>query len=278
MRVLVTRPEPGASRTAEKLRAMGFEPVVLPLSETKPLAVTDDSVPVDVAGVAVTSANAIRYTPAHLARRLAALPCHAVGRRTADAVSAAGFMQVIEGPGDALGLADGIAGQLAGKVLVYLCGRERFPGFEERLALAGVQVHPIETYETLAMNYSDDAVLARLSGRPVDALLLYSAKAAEAARRLAMRPGLQALFGSTEVYALSGRIAAAYRPTPTPDPSPTPAPLGGGEAAAPESPSPQGRRRRGGVRGGGTNQSSDEIHIAPAPTEEALLALLARAR
>ena len=35
-RVLVTRPEPGASRTATRLRAAGHVPVVLPLSEVRP--------------------------------------------------------------------------------------------------------------------------------------------------------------------------------------------------------------------------------------------------
>ena len=32
-RVLVTRPEPGASRTAARLEADGFAPIVLPLTE-----------------------------------------------------------------------------------------------------------------------------------------------------------------------------------------------------------------------------------------------------
>ncbi|RWD98328.1 MAG: uroporphyrinogen-III synthase, partial [Mesorhizobium sp.] len=31
IRVLVTRPEPGASRTARRLEAPGFQPILLPL-------------------------------------------------------------------------------------------------------------------------------------------------------------------------------------------------------------------------------------------------------
>ena len=38
LRVLVTRPEPGAGRTAARLQAAGFEPIVLPLSEIVRLA------------------------------------------------------------------------------------------------------------------------------------------------------------------------------------------------------------------------------------------------
>ncbi|RVD11473.1 uroporphyrinogen-III synthase, partial [Mesorhizobium sp. M7A.F.Ca.ET.027.02.1.1] len=37
LRVLVTRPEPGASRTAHRLEEAGFQPVLLPLTETKAL-------------------------------------------------------------------------------------------------------------------------------------------------------------------------------------------------------------------------------------------------
>jgi uroporphyrinogen-III synthase len=237
VRVLVTRPEPGAGRTAAKLRAMGFDPVLLPLSETKPAAVPIEPIAGNVVAVAITSANAIRHAPPDLVERLAVLPCHAVGKRTANAARAAGFGQIEEGPGDAVGLAEKIGEKLAGKVLIYLCGRERFPGFEERLGASGVQVRPIETYDTLAMDYSDEAILARLSGRPVDAVLLYSAKTAGAARRLAARPALEALFARAEAYALSQRIADAY----------------------------------------GLASAGSKIHIASIPTEEVLLTLLARA-
>lgn len=238
MRVLVTRPEPGAGRTAAKLREMGLGPVVLPLSETRPLPVPPAAVPDDAAAVAVTSANAICHAPPALLERLAHLPCHTVGQRTGAAARAAGFTQVVEGPGDALGLAAGIGRRLAGGVLAYLCGRERFPGFEERLAIVAVRVRPLETYETVAMDHSDEAVLAALSGKPVDALTLYSAKAAEAARMLMERPALRALFDRADVYALSKRIAKAFDPT----------------------------------------RPDGEIHVAPRPTEEALLALLAGGR
>mgnify|MGYP000900718465 CR=1 FL=1 len=51
VRVLVTRPEPGACRTAAKLRTFGFDPVILPLSRTRPLAVPEEAVPADAVAV-----------------------------------------------------------------------------------------------------------------------------------------------------------------------------------------------------------------------------------
>ncbi|RAZ74853.1 uroporphyrinogen-III synthase [Mesorhizobium atlanticum] len=206
VRVLVTRPEPGASRTARRLEALGFQPVLLPLTETRPLPV-ETSIGADAIAVAVTSANAVRHAPRALIASLAELPCHAVGKRTAEACRAAGFLVVTEGPGDAEALADLIAGGVAGKAIVYLCGLVRFQAFEQRLTAAGVDVQPIETYDTTGMDYSDADVVARLSGRPVEAALLYSAKASAALVSLIARPALRQLFEKTQFLTLSARVA-----------------------------------------------------------------------
>ncbi|RWL06741.1 MAG: uroporphyrinogen-III synthase, partial [Mesorhizobium sp.] len=153
--------------------------------------------------------------------------------RTAEAARAAGFLSVSEGPGDAEALADALAGDYAGQTIVYLCGRVRFSGFEQRLQSAGVQVRTVEIYDTVALDYPDEAVLARLSGRPVEAVLLYSAKAATAMQALAGRPALAELFRKTCFFALSGRIAAALETV-----------------------------------------ASEQLRVAPEPSEEALLELL----
>jgi uroporphyrinogen-III synthase len=213
LRVLVTRPEPGAARTARQLRETGFQPILLPLTETVALPVDAGLVPDEAITVVVTSANAVRHAPEAIIAALAALPCHAVGKRTAEAARKAGFLSVSEGPGNAEGLADRLAGGLSGKTIVYLCGRVRFPAFEQELKTASVQVHAVETYDTLAVRHSDKAIVALLSGQPVDAVLLYSTKAAGAMQVLARRPALQGLFERTRFFALSARIAAALDDT-----------------------------------------------------------------
>ncbi|WP_217574241.1 uroporphyrinogen-III synthase [Mesorhizobium sp. GbtcB19] len=206
VRVLVTRPEPGASRTARRLEAGGFQPILLPLTETRALPV-EATIGADTVAVTVTSANAVRHAPKALVAALAGLPCHAVGKRTAEACRAAGLLAVTEGPGDAEALADAIVGGLAGKTIVYLCGRVRFQAFEERLSAAGVHVQPIETYDTTGIDYGDADVLARLSGQPVEAALLYSGKASAALIKLIARPALRQLFEKTEFLTLSARVA-----------------------------------------------------------------------
>jgi len=206
VRVLVTRPEPGASRTARRLETLGFQPVLLPLTETSALP-AEVTIGGDPVAVAVTSANAVRHAPKVLIAALANLPCHAVGKRTAEACRAAGFVSVTDGPGDAEALADAIADGLAGKAIVYLCGRIRFPGFEQRLAAAGAHVQAIETYDTVGIDYGDADVVGRLSDHPVEAALLYSVKASAALVKLIARPALQHLFEKTEFLTLSARVA-----------------------------------------------------------------------
>lgn len=208
-RVLVTRPEPGASRTAARLRELGFEPVVLPLSETHALPVALEALPSTAAALLMTSANAVRHVPADMLRQLADLPCHVVGPKTAAAAREAGLSVVETGSGDARHLAERITPSLAGRTVVYLCGRVRSADFERFLAEQGVKVLPIETYDTLPIDYPGKVVATGLSGRPVEAALLYSAKAAQAYSTLVQRPELARYFERTRVLALSARVAQA---------------------------------------------------------------------
>lgn len=213
-RVLVTRPEPAGEATARRLAEQGFEPVLLPLTQTCPLpAAMDERLEKDAgaaSAVAITSANGVRHASPELVAALAHLPCHAVGRKTAQAAREAGFDVVHEGPGDAERLAGAMALDFAGRGIVYLCGRVRFPGFEQTLAASGISVLPVETYDTVAVDYKSDAVAVRLGGRPVDAVLLYSAKAAEIIREIVERPELAHLFGDARFLCLSQRVASVF--------------------------------------------------------------------
>jgi uroporphyrinogen-III synthase len=76
-RVLVTRSQPGADETAERLRAMGCDPVVEPLFTLQPL----DAPWPDFDALAFTSANGVRAFAARNARRN--VPVWCVGGRTA---------------------------------------------------------------------------------------------------------------------------------------------------------------------------------------------------
>src|ERR1044072_2814597 len=100
MRLLVTRPEPDATRTAEVLRARGHDVLVAPLLATLTIA-AEFAGPYD--GVVMTSANAARALAAHPRRgELTQLSCFTVGGRTAEAARTAGLTDTVSA-GGALG-------------------------------------------------------------------------------------------------------------------------------------------------------------------------------
>ncbi len=123
MRVLVTRPQPGAAATAARLRAMGHDAVEAPLLAVGTLAwALPDPLP---PAVMLTSAAAARVVaPAGAA--LAALPCFTVGEATAAAARAAGFADIRSGAGTAQALVGAIAAAGFASVL-HLAGSDRVP-------------------------------------------------------------------------------------------------------------------------------------------------------
>jgi uroporphyrinogen-III synthase len=206
-RVLDTRPEPGASETAGRLKALGFLPLKLPLHEIKRLPANADAIPVGVAAVAVTSANAVRHAPGTLPERLSNLPCFAVGETTAAIARSAGFSNVIEGGGDAQALAETIIARRPAGPVIYLCGRVRRPLFEQRLTGAGVTVISVETYDTSAIVYTAEELSDAVGTEPVDYALLYSVNAAEALVVAMEQAELRDLFKNTIFACISTRIA-----------------------------------------------------------------------
>src|SRR5215475_3147651 len=99
MRLLVTRPQPGAERTAMALRALGHSVVIAPVLRFE--AALPDIPPGPWHAVLMTSASAARAISAH-PRLGELLDCQvfAVGRSTAEAARDAGFTAVTSADGD----------------------------------------------------------------------------------------------------------------------------------------------------------------------------------
>src|SRR5262245_42960293 len=83
MRVVVTRPQADAERTAAALRARGHDVLVTPLMRVEPIAVDLDGQWTALAITSANAPNAIARNPAH--DTLVKLPLLAVGRRSAEA-------------------------------------------------------------------------------------------------------------------------------------------------------------------------------------------------
>ena len=224
-RVLVTRPEPGASATARRLETLGYAPILLPL--TGIVAIAPGAIPEAAlfGMVAVTSANAVRHAPAGLVDSLAGKPCLAVGAETAKACRDAGFLSVETGDGDAESLArlaidrSGEGGRIA-----YLCGRVRRDTFERALDAAGRRVTAVETYDTVHLGYDRADLDVRLGVAPVDVVLLYSAGATAAYADLLRSAGGDRRFARSVCLGLSDAVGEPL------------AELGGGTFMAAETP------------------------------------------
>ncbi|MEJ1159938.1 uroporphyrinogen-III synthase [Prosthecomicrobium sp. N25] len=181
MRLLVTRPEPEASRTAEALRARGHEAIIAPALEI----VADRSVPLPAEGVqavVATSANA----PAALAGRpdatpLLHLPFLAVGGATARAARRAGFDRVVSADGAVGDLAATVARSVSpeGGALLYVAGRDRTGDLEGLLERAGFAVRLAEVYRAEPARVPPAEARAALLANRVDGVLIFSKRSAE---------------------------------------------------------------------------------------------------
>lgn len=88
-KLVILRPEPGASASAARARALGLEPLICPLFAVQPIAWTPPD-PTPFEALLLTSANSVRHGGDGLGK-LVNLPVLAVGQATADAARAAGF-------------------------------------------------------------------------------------------------------------------------------------------------------------------------------------------
>lgn len=119
--LVILRPEPGGSISAERAESMGFDDIVrTPLFKVRRVEWTVPEAD-RFDAMLLTSANAPRHAGAGL-ESLKRLPVHAVGEATAKAARAAGLMV------DTVG--DGGIGDLLGRLgkpqrLLHLCGQHR---------------------------------------------------------------------------------------------------------------------------------------------------------
>jgi uroporphyrinogen-III synthase len=134
--LVILRPEPGASATAEAARQCGLDPVVMPLFEVR--SVEWEVLEADqFDGLLLTSANAIRHGGAGLGA-LRILPAHCVGEATARAAREAGFTVASVGSGRVDSLLQSLPDHLR---LLHLCGFHRREPMSPRQAIHAVPVY-----------------------------------------------------------------------------------------------------------------------------------------
>jgi uroporphyrinogen-III synthase len=205
MRVLVTRPQADAERTAKRLAAAGHDPLVAPLLSI----VSTGHAPPE------SGWDAVIVTSAHAVAALASLdgrngPVFAVGSRTAAAIREAGFDDVRVGAGDAASLAALVARSLPGNsVLLHIAGRHHKPEPGASLRDAGYAVRVWEAYEAQPVPRLPADVLSSLAAGRIDAALHYSRRSAALFVDLVGEAGLAPRLRAVAHLCLSADAAGA---------------------------------------------------------------------
>ncbi|MEC9343977.1 MAG: uroporphyrinogen-III synthase [Pseudomonadota bacterium] len=218
MRVLVTRAAGPAETTAGRLRAAGYEPVVLPLIEYR-----DSGAPLPHGrfdGIIFTSAAAVEILaarPSGTWAPLRALPTFCVGTATARAASAAGFSQVVSGHGSASDLVGTILSALSmrnrsgeGSVrLLWLAPHDRAFDLAAALSAHGIVVTVTAIYRAVTADPGARALETALRDCAGGAVLLYSPRSAEHLVSLAARHALTGPLAGLTLLAISENVARA---------------------------------------------------------------------
>jgi uroporphyrinogen-III synthase len=209
MRLLLTRPEPDAERTALTLRARGHVVLTAPLLQIEPMEVALGERP--CAGLLMTSASAARMMARHPdLSGLLSHPVFVVGAHTAAMARSAGFADVTSADGDARDLARLVARRFAGSSakLLYLRGRDTAGDLAGALIRDGLDIESVAIYEAKAVQRFPAPAEEALRAGTIDAVLHFSRRTAQTylacadalgGRQWALRPAH---------YCLSAQVAA----------------------------------------------------------------------
>jgi uroporphyrinogen-III synthase len=191
MRLLVTRPEPDAERTAAVLRARGHIVLVAPLLRVEPVEHAEIG-PGPFMALLATSANAAPAIARHERfAQLRALPVLAVGDRSAEAMRAVGFADVTSAQGDVGDLAALVASRLkAGASLLYLAGADRSGDLAGVLSGRGFAVSRAVVYRAVPAGALLPAAVAAMA-EGIEGVLHFSRRSAEMYVNAARASGLQ---------------------------------------------------------------------------------------
>jgi uroporphyrinogen-III synthase len=207
LRLLVTRPEPDATRTAAALRAKGHNVLVAPMLAFEPIRGVAIG-PGPWAGLLLTSANAARALARHAEfPSLKDLPMLAVGDRSAETARELGFTDVTSAAGTAGDLARAAVARFrdAQAALLYAAAEDRAVDVARIIVAEGPPVRTVAVYRMAKAAGFPSNVADALRGGEVDGVLHYSRRSAETYRDCAASSAVAPL-GLTH-YCLSAEVA-----------------------------------------------------------------------
>jgi uroporphyrinogen-III synthase len=211
MRLLITRPLHDAVTLAEKLRALGHEPVIAPIMDVQfregpPLVLEG------VQAILATSANGVRALTKRTERR--DLPLFAVGPQTSELAQAEGFQDVRNANGDADALAAAVAGWAdpAKGPLFHAAGAETTGRLRQGLMAQGLKVETGNLYEAKSVESLPVVAADALRQNLLDGAMLFSPRTAKIFAQLVMAESLNDACARLEAFCISAATAAGLSP------------------------------------------------------------------
>ena len=213
MKLIVTRPEPAASRTAEKLRALGHEVAVSPVLE---IVATNTKMPNDdFSMIIITSANALRVLEMQgFDQSMLEIPVYVVGDQTAKRARDIGFQNVHSAAGNAENLAELIKSQfelpmIGKRPTLYVCGEHSTSGFTDELSKFGLIIKVWVNYKANLVDHLTKKSMNFFTAGDLVGVLLYSARSARHFSKLIDRYKIDYTIENNTIFTLSGAVKNA---------------------------------------------------------------------
>ncbi len=198
--VLVTRVEPGAARTCDRLAALGYHPINAATARIEPLEADLQLTPGE--GLALTSPNGARAAARLVADRTCSV--FAVGDATAQAAREAGFTRVDSAAGDGAALASLLIAQRPSGV-VHVRGHDQAFDLVAALDAADLPARSIIAYAARPVARLPRAALDALEAGA--AVLIHSPKGAARLVKILRQTHAESLIHTTGFAVISPAAA-----------------------------------------------------------------------
>jgi uroporphyrinogen-III synthase len=202
--ILVTRPVDDTAEIAGVIESLGFQPVFSPS-----LKIIDESValpdPASYRGLIFSSVNGVRaFARLNPDASYFQLPAFAVGPGTAAELAEIGFTEIHTAAGTMRSLIPLLQAHFKGGApLLHFRGRDIR---DDPSALLPWPIDGITLYRAEQIESLDSAALDALSAGSVAAVLLYSARSAEAFVLAAKNAGMDGVFGGVKALCLADSV------------------------------------------------------------------------
>jgi uroporphyrinogen-III synthase len=202
LNILITRPEPGASATAARLKSMGHHPILAPCLTISHLST---NFPASPAAIIITSGQTVPALTANYATTL----IFCVGDATAARLKTAGFLNIESAAGDATDLFRLIRSKNLPGTHLLVTGQGHGLTLAAQLRAAGTKIIRRTVYKAGPVKSFPLEAGRALAAGSITAALFYSAETARAFIRL--KPAGTARI---EALALAPAVAAPLQALP----------------------------------------------------------------